>query len=63
VQRFEKGEISGAIVQLQQTRRKIQIDDDEDDNDEDEEDVEEKSLKRGRNILDTPKDHEKFVKC
>ncbi len=66
LQRFEKGEISGAIVRRQQTRRKIQIDDDEDDENEDEDDVEddveEKSLKKSRSILDAPKDtHDKFI--
>ncbi len=60
-QRFEEGEVSGAIVRRQQTRRKIQIDDDEDEG-EDDEDFEEKSLKKSRSILDSPKDtHEKFV--
>jgi hypothetical protein len=62
MQRFENGEISGAIVRRQQTRRKIETDNEDEDEDEDENGAKEKSIKKSRSILDAPKDtHEKFI--
>ncbi len=62
MQRFEKGEISGAIVRRQQTRRTIEMDNEDEDDDDDEDGAEEKSIKKSRSILDAPKDtHEKFI--
>ena len=54
--RFEDGEISGAIVRRQQTKRALDFDEDSD------EDEEERQKKKSESLLDAPKDTaDKFI--